>query len=506
MKNTNLIVEECKGLFTEIIDKSDSWVFIVSKKNEFLWANKKFLNIINKSSKQLINSKIESIPFIKNSHIDKKFKICLTGKKKVTEDMDISINKKRYNIKLKIFPFSSKELKSDSILVLIEDMTHFFDLSKNMKKTSRFMENLFNSVRVYSIITTDKNFLIQRFNMGAEILFEYSQEEVIKKLHIKKFFPKEAIKNFQEIIDVLKVINLVRREVEMENKSKERIVADLTVSKIIDEHKRHIGYIFMASDITEHKKLKVSIEKQNMELVGLYNETQRANKAKSFFLANMSHELRTPLTAILGFSELLMDEKIGALTDSQKEFLNDIYTSGKHLLTLINDILDLSKIEADRLELNIEKVCINDIINSAKMFIVPDTKKKNIQLTDKIPEKKIWVKADESRLKQTLYNIYSNAAKFTDENGRIITKVEADHVQVEIAITDTGIGIDAQEQDIIFEEFLQIESPYSKKHTGTGLGLALVKRFLEMMEGKIAVFSEGEGKGSTFTITLPLSE
>ncbi len=352
----------------------------------------------------------------------------------------------------------------------------------------------------------DNKFSIQRFNKGAELLFEHSYKEAERKLNIKDMIPKQSIKSFQEIIDALNILDLVRREINMKNKSGEPIMVDLTVSKIMDENRQHTGYIFVAFDITEHKKLKDSIEKQNMELARLYQDTLKANKAKSIFLANISHELRTPLTAILGFSELMIDEKIGTLNDSQKEFLNDIYSSGKHLLELINDVLDLSKIEAERLVLNIEKVCLNEIILAAKTFILPVAKTKNIKLINKIPIKQIWVQADESRLKQALYNLYSNASKFTPKNGQITTEVRVNYPRVQISIIDTGIGIKPDDQEIIFEEFSQIESPYIKKYSGTGLGLTLVKKFIEMMKGKITVFSEGKGKGSKFTLTLPLSE
>ncbi len=502
----NKFIDGQNGELLEIItDNSESWISIIGKKNRFLWANKKFLKVLNKSLKQLADSSVDALPFIKKSHIDKKIKICAAGKK-IIEDADITVNKKKYQVRLKLFPLACIKPEDHHVLMIMEDISYYFDLTREITRTNRFVENIFNNVRVYSIITTDKNFLVQRFNKGAELLFEYADEEVENKFNIRNFFSRQSIDNFNEIVDVLKKLNLVRREVEMQSKVKHPIMVDLAVSKILDEHKRVSGYIFIASDITEHKKLKQSIEKQNMDLVRLYQDMQKANKAKSFFLANMSHELRTPLTAILGFSELMMDNKVGMLTAQQKEFVNDIYTSGKHLLTLINDVLDLSKIEAERLELNIEKVCLNDIINSAKMFILPDAKRKNLQLIDDIPEKRIWIKADESRLKQALYNLYSNASKFTPDNGRITTNVHVNRTMVDVAIADTGIGIKSEDQDIIFEEFLQIENPYSKKYTGTGLGLALVRKFMEMMDGGVAVFSDGEGKGACFTVSIPVNE
>ncbi len=378
--------------------------------------------------------------------------------------------------------------------------------NKKMKETNIFFEAIFNRIRVYCIIITNKNFLIQRFNKGAELLFEYSIEETENKLHIQNLIPEHSLKKFDEINDALKILNLIRREVEMKTKNNELVYVDLTVTKIMDNKGRHTGYIFFASDITEHKKLKDSIEKQNLELAMLYEDTQKANKAKSIFLANMSHELRTPLTAILGFSELLMDEKVGTLTLKQKDLQNDVHKSAQHLLNLINNILDLSKIEAEKLKVTIEKVCLNDIIDSAVTFILPVVRKKDIKLINEISKKKIWIKADESRLKQILYNLYSNAVKFTPDKGTIITKVQIKKSIVFVSVIDNGIGIKPEHQKIIFEEFYQIETPYTKKYAGTGLGLTLVKKFIEMMGGEIFVISKGEDKGSTFTFTVPLNE
>lgn len=503
MKIFDIFTPETSECFNNIINKLNSWFFIIDKQQNILWANEKFITAINKKPEDLYKKKISSFTFIKESHLDKQLKICLASNKEILEEVDVKFNKKNYTVKLRVIPYKSKK-DEQILLVSMQNMIPSLTLSQKMIDDNFFFNTIFNGIRVYSIITTDKNFLIQRFNKGAELLLEYSVEEAEKKLKIQELLPKHSLKQFQELVDVLKVINLVRREVEMKNKKNEPIFVDLTISKVLDANNKHTGYIFLSSDVTEQKKLKVTIEKHTMELAMLYQDTQRANKAKSVFLANMSHELRTPLTAILGFGELLMDEKVGSLSGTQKDFLNDIYSSANHLLNLINDILDLSKIEADRLEIAIEDVCLNDIIDSAKTFILPMAHKKGLQLENEISSERIMIRADVSRLKQVLYNLYSNAAKFTPEKGSILTKAVTEKNMAKISIIDSGIGIKPEDQKLIFEEFLQIENPYSKQYAGTGLGLALVKRFMEMMEGSISVFSEGEGKGSTFTITVPL--
>ncbi|MBU1075798.1 MAG: PAS domain-containing protein [Spirochaetes bacterium] len=495
----------CNFLFENIINSLDSWVLIADSDKKILWANKSFFKLIKHTKKSVINKKADSIPFIKKSPIDKMMKICIGSNKKSSDEVDIEIGGKNYFINIKMIPISLKKIKKSLVLVIMENVTQVSSLFHKVKETRSFFEMIFNGIRVYSIFTTGLDFNIQRFNKGSELLFEYSATEAEGILTIKDLLPADSLGQLKEIMDVLKVLNLVRREVKMKNKKGEVIFADLTITKIIDEDQKHIGYIFLASDITEHRKLKVSIEKQNVELALLYQETQRANKAKSVFLANMSHELRTPLTAILGFSELLMDEKIGSLSAKQKDFMNDIHTSGTHLLSLINDVLDLSKIEADRLDINIEEVCLNDIIDSAETFILPQARKKEIDLINETPKKRVFIKADSSRLKQVLYNLYSNSIKFTPEKGKVTTRVKTDKKKAEISVIDTGVGIVPEHQEMVFEEFFQIESPYTKRYAGTGLGLTLVKRFVEMMDGTISVFSEGKNKGAAFTVTLPLS-
>ena len=358
-----------------------------------------------------------------------------------------------------------------------------------------------DAIRIFALIITDSKNNIKKVNKGFEFIFEITPKE-IESLKIIDLFNDKS--KYNEIMEGLNSLDIIRRDVEMKKKNNEIFIADLTVSKLFDENNQPYGFVYFIFDITEHKKLEESIQKKNLELIKLYNYAQEANKSKSVFLANMSHELRTPLTAILGFSELLLEEKVGKLNMTQKDFINDIYTSGKHLLNLINDILDLAKVEADKMEFNIEKVNLIDVIKASKVFILPLANKKSLSIIDEIPQEIIYVKADETRLKQVLYNLYSNAVKFTPQGGKIITKVEVKDDFAYTSVIDTGIGIKPEHQDLIFEEFIQIQNPFTKEYSGTGLGLAIVKKFLEKMDGEIKVHSEGENKGSNFTFKLPL--
>jgi signal transduction histidine kinase/DNA-binding response OmpR family regulator len=240
----------------------------------------------------------------------------------------------------------------------------------------------------------------------------------------------------------------------------------------------------------------------NKELDLRNREVERATQMKSKFLASMSHELRTPLNAIVGFSDLLGDEIPGQLNDKQKRFVNHIKQGAGHLLQLINDILDLSKIEAGQLELRCEQFLVKDALPEVLSTIRPLAMAKDIQVQQKLRTDQS-VYADRVRFKQILYNLLSNAVKFTPKGGRIEVDCFESENQVCLSVTDTGVGIRQEDQKVVFEEFRQVEGSRHEVNEGTGLGLAITKRLVEQQGGKISLTSE-PGKGSRFTFTLPV--
>jgi signal transduction histidine kinase len=251
-----------------------------------------------------------------------------------------------------------------------------------------------------------------------------------------------------------------------------------------------------------------------IEKVGLFNEIQdksreleKANRHKSEFLANMSHELRTPLNAIIGFSEVLSEQMFGEVNEKQLEYLKDIHSSGHHLLSLINDILDLSKIEAGRMELELSGFDLQLLLENTLTLVRERATRHGLTLTldvdDGIDE---WV-ADQRKVKQVVINLLSNAVKFTPPGGSVTLRArrvgQANGADaVEVAVIDTGVGIAPAEQSLVFEEFRQASGDYLRKSEGTGLGLSLAKRFVELHGGAMRVESE-VGKGSTFAFILP---
>jgi protein-histidine pros-kinase len=230
-----------------------------------------------------------------------------------------------------------------------------------------------------------------------------------------------------------------------------------------------------------------------------------ANRMKSEFLASMSHELRTPLNGIIGFSELLLDRKPGALNPKQEEYLTDILSSGRHLLRLINDVLDLSKVEAGRMELHPEAFVVRAAIDEACAVASTLAQRKRIRVSQRIAPGVGSVELDRQKFVQVLHNLLSNAVKFTDEDGevRIIVELSAERI-LSIRVEDTGIGIRKSDFDKLFVEFQQLETGAGRRYGGTGLGLALTRKIVEYQHGTISVASE-PGKGSTFTVCLPLT-
>jgi signal transduction histidine kinase len=253
----------------------------------------------------------------------------------------------------------------------------------------------------------------------------------------------------------------------------------------------------------QNAKLFREIQEKSAQLEVANRQLEVANKHKSDFLANMSHELRTPLNAIIGFSEALMERMFGDMNEKQLDYQKDIHESGKHLLSLINDILDLSKIEAGHMELELSTFHLPTAVSNAVTLIRERALRHGIALGVEVDPRLGEFQADERKVKQILLNLLSNAVKFTPDGGRVDVSARGDSDKVEIAVKDTGVGIAPEDQASLFEEFKQLGKDSSRKAEGTGLGLALTKRLVELHGGQILVDS-AVGTGSTFRVMLPL--
>jgi len=264
---------------------------------------------------------------------------------------------------------------------------------------------------------------------------------------------------------------------------------------VTDDNGKIIGVLETCSDITGRKAVeKLYQEKQIAEI---------ANRTKSEFLANVSHELRTPLNSIIGFSDLLYEQVFGELNEKQLKYTGNISRSGKHLLNLINDILDLSKVEAGKMELDYNEFGLANKLNTIKNLLTPIADRKNIQIEIDMDSKLTSIRADEDRFVQIMYNLVDNAIKFSSENSSVKIGARIKRDLVEITVKDTGIGIKAEDQYKLFKPFSQVASFSSKTSQGTGLGLSLVKEIVHLHGGYVW-FRSSPGEGSTFAFTIPI--
>lgn len=257
-------------------------------------------------------------------------------------------------------------------------------------------------------------------------------------------------------------------------------------------------------DITERREIENGLKKAHEDLKELATELKRTSRVKSEFLANMSHELRTPLNSINGFSEVLYDETFGLLNEKQKKYVNNVLTSGKHLLLLINQILDMARVESGKMKLILSILSMKSLLNEISLLVADMVSKKKIVMLLEIAGDLPDIQADELKVKEVMYNLLSNAVKFTPEGGKIGVRAKRADSAIEIVVWDTGIGIARENMEKIFEGFFRVDTPYSRVTEGTGLGLPLSRKMVELHGGTLFVESEGLNCGASIRFTLPL--
>jgi PAS domain S-box-containing protein len=360
-------------------------------------------------------------------------------------------------------------------------------LSQRLRDHQFYTRSLFES-NIDAIMTTDPSGIITDVNKQMEVLTGCTRDELIGA-PFKNYFtdPDGAETSIKQVLREKKVTNY---ELTARARDGKETVVSFNATTFYDRDRKLQGVFAAARDVTERKRFEQSL--------------QEANRMKSEFLANMSHELRTPLNGIIGFTEFLVDEKPGPLKPKQKEYLGDVLNSARHLLQLINDVLDLAKVEAGKMELHPETFPVHKAVEEVAAVIKGIANKKHISVGIEIGAGLDAVKLDEHKFKQVLYNLLSNAVKFSDDGGQVSIKARRlDTHQFEVQIRDTGIGIKAEDINRLFTEFEQLDSGTARRFEGTGLGLALTKKIIEFQGGHISVESE-PGKGSVFTVVLPV--
>lgn len=397
-------------------------------------------------------------------------------------------------------------------------------IRRNEEKYRLIAENISDIVW-----TMDHNLKPTYVSPSIKFILGYTTSEAMK-MSLEQILTPSSFKKTLSTIQSLAAVEFGKNyhpmtlEVELRSKDGSIVSCEATNLPLLSEDKQVVGFIGVTRDIRERKKFEE-------QMIKAKEAAERANHSKSEFLANMSHEFRTPLNHIIGFTEIVVDKLFGDLNKQQEEYLNDALSSSKHLLSLINDVLDISKVEAGKQSLKLEKLNLISQLDDGLKMIRDKTLKGNIDVhfeNNGCP-KHIW--ADERKFKQILYNLLSNAEKFTPRggqikitadclirsNGKLIKKdnqllkakvdngdvTESDDTFIGISIQDSGIGISEEDLKRIFQPFEQVENSISRQYQGTGLGLALVKEFVELHGGNIWAESPGLDKGCTFTFILP---
>jgi PAS domain S-box-containing protein len=366
------------------------------------------------------------------------------------------------------------------------------------------------------VLVRDMDNRIVFWGRGAQRLYGYSSEEALGRNCIE-LLRTESPATFAEIVEMLKRRGTWELELTRRTRDGSRVVVASHWALYHDTRGRPARILEANTDITLRKEMEENIKQWNTRLEetvlertanlrAAKEQAERADRAKSEFLANMSHELRTPLNAIIGFSQMLIDGRAGALSPVQKEYLNDVLASGNHLLDLVSDILDLTKIAAGKLDLNPQLFSVRQAIDRSCATVRPMPAAKNITVETNTPSGDDLVYLDPIRFVQILQNLLSNAVKFTPANGHVDITISFDEQQrIHIAVKDNGIGIRKEDFPRLFQAFEQGDSGFAKRQQGTGLGLALTRKIIELQHGLISVESE-PGKGSTFTVILPIDE
>ena len=384
------------------------------------------------------------------------------------------------------------------------DFTERRRAAEELAHAHRFVDSVLEAIPAMVFVKQASDLTFVRLNKAGEELLGVARGELVGKSD-HDLFPKDEADFFvQKDREVLARGELVTIEEEpLHSKSGLRWLHTKKIP-IVDDQGRPIYLLGISLDITEARHAKERVEQLNRRLAEQNDELVRVNRAKSDFLAMMSHELRTPLNSIIGFSEVLLDQKFGALNDRQARYIRNVNESGRHLLNLINDLLDLSKIEAGRLEIVPHPCAPRSLAADAVATLQPLADQKRIRVDIEAPgAAPLVVTADAARFKQALYNLLSNAIKFTPVGGHVRVGCGAAPQAgwVRTTVTDDGAGIAPEDAPRLFTAFTQLEN--AKEQGGTGLGLALTKQIVELMGGKIGVSSAG-GRGATFWIDLPV--
>ena len=376
-------------------------------------------------------------------------------------------------------------------------------LAQRLRDQQFYTRSLIDS-NIDAMMVTDPAGIITDVNKQLEVLTGCTRSELIGAPFKNHFTdPARAEMSIKLVLQNKKLTDYEITAKTMEGKE---TVVSFNATTFYDRERKLQGMFASARDVTEQKRVDLVLQEKNIELESARAVAEKTNLAKSDFLANMSHELRTPLNSVIGFSEVLLDQLFGSINEKQRDYVNNILGSGRHLLSLINDILDLSKVEAGKMVLDLNNFPLRQTLDASLMMLKEKAFKEGIIINlDFNAHADVNIVADQRKLKQILFNLLSNAVKFTPAGGTVDVSALRDGNFIEITVADTGMGIKHEDIPKLFQSFTQLESVYTKKFEGTGLGLALTRQLVELHGGRIWVKSTF-GAGSRFIFTLPLTQ
>jgi two-component system CheB/CheR fusion protein len=366
-------------------------------------------------------------------------------------------------------------------------------------------ESIINTIRE-PLIVLDQDLRVVTVSRSFYEVFKVKSEETVGQLIYDLGNKQWDIPKLRELLETIlpQKATFDNYEVEHTFATIGRRIMLLNARQIQKVLGKQRVILLAIEDITERKETEKVMGKAHEELEALATELKRAALVKTEFLSNMSHELRTPLNSINGFSEVLYDETFGPLNVKQKQYVNNVLTSGKHLLLLINQILDMAKIEAGKTKLALSSLSVKSLLNDISLLVADMVSKKKIEMVLEIAEDMPNIEADELKVREIIYNLLSNSVKYTPEGGKIGIRAKKVDSEIEVVVWDTGVGIAAENMEKIFEGFFRVDTPFSRVTEGTGLGLPLSKKLVELHGGKLSVESAGLDKGTSVRFTLPI--
>jgi two-component system CheB/CheR fusion protein len=401
----------------------------------------------------------------------------------------------------------------------IRDITERKEIETGLEKTRKeleatklaedaareYAESIINTVRE-PLISLDQDLRVVTASRSFYEVFKVKPEETVGQLIYDLGNKQWDIPKLRELLETIlpEKATFDNYEVEHDFTTIGRRIMLLNARQIQRVWGKERIILLAIEDITERREIENGLEKAHEELKELAAELKRTARVKSEFLANMSHELRTPLNSINGFSEVLYDETFGPLNEKQKKYVNNVLTSGKHLLLLINQILDMAKVEAGKMRLALSSLPMKSLLDEISLLVADMVSKKKIEMLLEIAEDLPNIEVDELKVKEIIYNLLSNAVKFTPEGGKIGMRAKKADSEIEIVVWDTGVGIAPENMGRIFEGFFRVDTPYSRVTEGTGLGLPLSKSLVELHGGKLSVESKGLNRGTSVRFTLPI--